>query len=114
MEGAAFVGELPFKWETDFDFSQFGGWRHNQEGSEYERNILVVIPGKNRGEAVVMGDHYDTAYMEDYYYEASGGDGARIGAHGAGNVQLSGHVAASSTHLLETGKNWNAMYGSFI
>ncbi len=83
MEGAAFVGELPFKWETDFDFSQFGGWVRNQEGKEYERNILVVIPGKNRGEAVVMGDHYDTAYMEDLYYEWQGGDGARIGAHGA-------------------------------
>ncbi len=83
MEGQAFVGELPFKWETDFDFAQFGGWVHNQEGKEYERNILVVIPGKNRREAVVMGDHYDTAYMEDLYYESSGGDGARIGAHGA-------------------------------
>jgi hypothetical protein len=83
MEGKAFVGELPFKWETDFDFSQYGGWVKNQDGTEYERNILVVIPGKDRGEAVVMGDHYDTAYMEDYYYEASGGDGSRIGAHGA-------------------------------
>jgi len=83
LEGAAFVGELPFKWETDFDFTQFGGWVHNQEGKEYERNILVVIPGKNRGEAVVMGDHYDTAYMEDSYYKEQGGDGARIGAHGA-------------------------------
>ena len=69
MEGRAFVGELPFKWETDFDFTQYGGWVRNQDGKEYERNILVVIPGKNRGEAVVMGDHYDTAYMEDYYYE---------------------------------------------
>ena len=83
MEGRAFVGELPFKWETDFDFTQYGGWVRNQEGKEYERNILVVIPGKNRGEAVVMGDHYDTAYMEDYYYKESGGDGSRIGAHGA-------------------------------
>ena len=83
MEGAALVGELPFKWETDFDFTQYGGWVRNQEGKEYERNILVVIPGKNRGEAVVMGDHYDTAYMEDHYYKESGGDGSRIGAHGA-------------------------------
>jgi hypothetical protein len=83
MEGKAFVGELPFKWETDFDFNQFDGWVRNQNGKEYERNILVVIPGKNRGEAVVMGDHYDTAYMEDYYYDYRGGDGSRIGAHGA-------------------------------
>jgi hypothetical protein len=83
LEGIAFVGELPFKWETDFDFTQYGGWARNQDGTEYERNILVVIPGKNRGEAVVMGDHYDTAYMEDYYYDWRGGDGSRIGAHGA-------------------------------
>jgi hypothetical protein len=83
MEGAAFVGELPFQWKTDFDFTRFGGWLLSQDGREYERNILVVIPGKNRSEAVVMGDHYDTAYMEDYYYDWRGGDGSRIGAHGA-------------------------------
>lgn len=83
LAGVARVGELPFKWETDFDFTLYGGWQHDQDGKEYERNILVVIPGKKRGEAVVMGDHYDTAYMEDVYYEARGGDGARIGAAGA-------------------------------
>jgi hypothetical protein len=83
LEGVAFVGELPFKWKTDYDFTGFGGWLRNQDGSEYERNILVVIPGNDRGEAVVMGDHYDTAYMEDYYYDWRGGDGSRIGAHGA-------------------------------
>lgn len=83
MEGMAFVGELPFQWKTDYDFTKFGGWLLSQDGREYERNILVVIPGKNRGEAVVMGDHYDTAYMEDYYYDWRGGDGSRIGAHGA-------------------------------
>jgi hypothetical protein len=83
MQDGAFVGELPFKWTTDFDLPGFGGWQRNQDGTEYERNLLVVIPGKNRGEAVVMGDHYDTAYMEDIYYDWRGGDGARIGAHGA-------------------------------
>jgi len=83
MGGGAFVGELPFKWQTDYDFSKFGGWQLSQNGQENERNILVVIPGKNRSEAVVMGDHYDTAYMEDYYYNWRGGDGSRIGAHGA-------------------------------
>jgi hypothetical protein len=77
------VGELPFQWKTDFDFTKFGGWQLSQDGKEYERNILVVIPGKNRSEAVVMGDHYDTAYMEDVYYDWRGGDGSRIGAHGA-------------------------------
>ena len=83
MEGIAFIGELPFKWETDFDFTLYDGWRRNQDGQEHERNILLVIPGKNRGEAVVMGDHYDTAYMEDFFYKDRGGDGARIGAPGA-------------------------------
>ena len=46
MEGQAMVGELPFKWDTLFDFLQYGGWLANQKGSTHERNILVVIPGK--------------------------------------------------------------------
>ncbi|HZY43361.1 MAG TPA: M28 family peptidase [Anaerolineae bacterium] len=83
MDGSAFAGALPFKWQTDFDFPLFNGWKYNQDGKEYERNILVVIPGKNRGEAIVMGDHYDTAYMEDSYAKERGGDGARIAAPGA-------------------------------
>ncbi len=83
MEGLAYCGELPFKWHTDFDFSEFGGWKLNQEGHTYERNILVVIPGKNRNEAVVLGDHYDTAYMADVYDKDGGGNGARIAANGA-------------------------------
>ena len=83
MEGKAFVGELPFNWQTDFDFSVFGGWKINQEGHGYERNILVVIPGNNREEAIVMGDHYDTAYMEDIYEKGRGGSGARLSANGA-------------------------------
>jgi hypothetical protein len=95
MEGKAFCGELPFKWLTDFDFSVFGGWKHNHEGLTYERNILVVIPGKNRNEAVVMGDHYDTAYMEDVYDKDDGGTGARISANGADD-----NFSASTTLLL--------------
>lgn len=83
MEGAAIVGELPFRWQTDFDFSLFGGWKANQNGQGCERNILVVIPGKNRSEAIVMADHYDTAYMEDVYEKARGGSGARLAAAGA-------------------------------
>ncbi|MCL4510873.1 MAG: M28 family peptidase [Bacteroidetes bacterium] len=83
MEGKAVVGELPFRWQTDFDFPLFGGWKINQEGHERERNILVVIPGKNRMEAVVLGDHYDTAYMEDIYEKSRGGSGARLAAAGA-------------------------------
>jgi len=83
LEGIAETGELPFRWETDFNFTGFGGWNANQEGSEYERNILVIIPGKNRKEAVIMADHYDTAYMEDVFDTDTGGSGARISAAGA-------------------------------
>src|SRR5919205_1075556 len=42
MAGKAVVGDLPFHWWTDFDFSWSGGWLHNQEGRAEERNILVV------------------------------------------------------------------------
>ncbi len=83
MEGKAICGELPFKWHTDFDFTAFGGWKRNQEGHTYERNILTIIPGKNRKEAVVMADHYDTAYMEDIFEKSRGGSGARLSANGA-------------------------------
>jgi hypothetical protein len=83
MEGEAMVGELPFKWNTLFDFTQYGGWVENQKGNLNERNILVIIPGKNRKQAVVFGDHYDTAYMEDIYEKGKGGSGARLAARGA-------------------------------
>ena len=39
-----------------------GGWLKNQE-QPAERNLLVVIPGQDRSRAVIMADHYDTAYM---------------------------------------------------
>ncbi|MBI5541684.1 MAG: M28 family peptidase [Bacteroidia bacterium] len=94
MEGIALCGETPFKWDTDFSFDAFGGWRMNQEGKTYERNILVIIPGKNRNEAVIMGDHYDTAYMEDVYDKDNGGTGARLSAKGADD-----NYSASSTLL---------------
>ncbi len=83
MERQAVCGEVPFQWKTDFDFPLFGGWRINQENKGYERDILVVIPGKNRREAVVMADHYDTAYMEDQFEKSRGGSGARLAAAGA-------------------------------
>ena len=77
------VGELPFRWRTDFDFDWMGGWLHNQTGKTYERNLIIVIPGRDRSQAVVMADHYDTAYMEDRYQIDRGGDGARLAAAGA-------------------------------
>ena len=59
------------------------GWSRNQTGDAHERNVVFVIPGRDRGEAVIMGDHYDTAYMEDVYEAARGGDGLRAPACGA-------------------------------
>jgi hypothetical protein len=83
-ETPALVGEMPFRWRTDFDFRWMGGWEDNQTGRALARNIAVVIPGRNRKEAIVMGDHYDTAYMEDVYgYRSGKNDGARMAASGA-------------------------------
>jgi hypothetical protein len=83
MEGRALVGEQRFGWQTDFDFPLFGGWRDDQEGRSFERNILVLIPGRDRRQAVLLADHYDTAYMEDVYSKDRGGTGARLSARGA-------------------------------
>jgi hypothetical protein len=94
MEGIALCGELPFQWKTDFEFSSYGGWLLNQKGNTHERNLLVVIPGKNRRQTVVLGDHYDTAYMEDIYEKARGGTGARLSANGADD-----NYSASATLL---------------
>jgi len=45
--GTRLAGDLPFKWETDFDFDW---WEAGQEirGLTHERNIMIVIPGLNR------------------------------------------------------------------
>ncbi len=83
MQGTALVGDTPFRWQTDFDFAGFGGWKINQQGKPRERNILVVIPGKRRDQAVVLADYYATAYMEDVFEKARGGTGARLAARGA-------------------------------
>ncbi|MBZ5497399.1 MAG: Zn-dependent exopeptidase M28 [Acidobacteriia bacterium] len=83
LGGKILVGELPFRWKTDFDFDWSGGWLSNQQERTHERNLLVVIPGRDRRRAVIMADHYDTAYMEDVYDKARGGSGARIAAAGA-------------------------------
>jgi len=95
MEGKALCGDLPFRWRTDFDFPIYGGWRSNQEGKAAERDILVIIPGKDRSQAVVMADHYDTAYMEDMYDREKGGAGVRMAAAGADD-----NHSATSTLLL--------------
>jgi Peptidase family M28 len=83
MSDMVHAGELPFRWETQYPFTWMGGWQQNQEGRAYERNLLVVIPGRDRSRAVVMADHYDTAYMYDHYDRHEGGYGARLSAPGA-------------------------------
>jgi hypothetical protein len=83
MAGRAIVGDLPFHWDTQFPFSWLGGWLGNQEGRLEERDLLVMIPGRDRRRAIIMADHYDTAYMEDCYEKDRGGSGARLAAAGA-------------------------------
>lgn len=83
MSDLVHMGELPFRWQTQYPFTWMGGWVHNQEGRAYERNLLVVIPGRDRSRAVLMADHYDTAYMYDHYDRHEGGYGARLSAPGA-------------------------------
>jgi hypothetical protein len=77
------VGELPFRWQTQYAFPWMGGWLCNQDDRAYERNLLVVIPGRDRSQAVLFADHYDTAYMCDCFDKDYGGDGARLAAPGA-------------------------------
>jgi Zn-dependent M28 family amino/carboxypeptidase len=74
---------MPFHWRTSYPFPWMGGWLNNQEGEARERNIVVVVPGRDRRRAVCMCDHYDTAYMYDKYDAKYGGTGARVAAPGA-------------------------------
>src|SRR5205085_8110675 len=63
LKGKAWAGEQAFQWDTDFEFIRFGGWLKNQQGRGHERNLVVRIPGRDRSEALIMADHYDTAYL---------------------------------------------------
>jgi hypothetical protein len=83
MDGKALVGDLPFQWRTDFEFQWMDGWLKNQDQILHERDLIVVIPGRDRSRAVIMADHYDTAYMLDRYDPDYGGTGARLAAAGA-------------------------------
>lgn len=83
MTGKALVGDAPFRWQTDFEFNWSGGWVNNQQEMTEERDIVVVIPGRDRRRAVIMADHYDTAYMEDVFGYGHGGGGPRLAAAGA-------------------------------
>ena len=83
MTGKALAGELPFHWRTDFDFPWADGWLANQDGRTHERDLIAVIPGRDRKRAIILADHYDTAYMLDCFDPEYGGDGARVAAAGA-------------------------------
>jgi Peptidase family M28 len=104
LTGKALAGELAFRWETDFDFPWMGGWLANQEGRTHERNLVVVIPGRDRSRAVLMADHYDTAYKWDRY-EGKDGDGARVAAPGADdNASATAALMLASPVFLELSK----------
>ncbi len=79
----AFAGEIPFVWDGVYNFDWQEGWLDNRLGRKRERNLIAVIPGKDRSKAVILADHYDTAFMEDVFHKSAGGTGARIAAAGA-------------------------------
>jgi hypothetical protein len=88
MTGRAVVGEHRFRWTTDFDFAWMRGWGRSQTEGPSERNVVCVIPGRDRTRAAILADHYDTAYMEDVYEGrvrgvAGSGAGSRRAAAGA-------------------------------
>jgi len=100
MRGRAEVVDHVFAWQTDYAFPWMEGWQKNQQ-APHERNIVLMIPGKHRGEAIVMGDHYDTAYMEDVFYAESGGDALRAPACGADdNHSATTALLVAADHLL--------------
>ena len=68
LTGKALVGELPFSLADGFRF-RLDGRLAEESGRQilHERDLIVVIPGRDRSRAVIMADHYDTAYMLDRY-----------------------------------------------
>ncbi len=85
LTGRAAVAHHWFRWTTDFDLPWSHGWARNQLHGPSERNVLCMIPGRDRSRAFVLADHYDTAYMEDVYDGAVRGTiaGTRHAAAGA-------------------------------
>jgi len=68
------VEDDAFEWDTDFEYEWMAGWRDGQS-----RNIIAKIPGRDRTRAVIMADHYDTAYEEDVFSKSK----KRLAAKGA-------------------------------
>jgi hypothetical protein len=95
MTGKALVGQMSFPWQTEYPYPWMGGWLANHQGRAQERNLIVLIPGRDRRRAVLFADHYDTAYMEDVFERDRGGSGARIAAPGADD-----NCSATATLLL--------------
>jgi hypothetical protein len=105
MTDIAWTGEHAFRWTTDFDFQRWEAWVRNQDGTVHERNIIARIPGKDPTEAVILADHYDTAYMYDEYEQKAGGSGARVAAHGADdNHSATAALLLAAPMLLELSK----------
>ena len=102
MTGRALAGELPFRWQTEFNFSWWGGWLKNQRQETHERDLITVIPGRNRRQAVVMADHYDTAYMEDVFGYPHTRKGPRLAAAGADD-----NHSATAALMLAAPSSWN-------
>ncbi len=101
MTGQARVVDHAFRWQTEFDMSWSDAWVKNQLRQAHERNVVVMIPGHERGETVIMADHYDTAYMEDVYESDRGGDGLRAAAAGADdNASATSALLAAADLLL--------------
>jgi hypothetical protein len=102
MQGKAVAGDLPFRWRTEFDYTWSGGWLDNQGATPHERDLIVVIPGRDRTRAIVMADHYDTAYREDVYRKKGGrGEGPHIAAPGSDdNTSATATLMMATTPLL--------------
>ena len=99
VAGAEVVDHV-FRWDTDFDLPWMEGWARNRRVAS-ERNIVMRIPGRRRDEAVIMADHYDTAYMEDVYDADRGGDTLRAPAQGADdNHSATTALLLAAEHLL--------------
>ncbi|MBI3724544.1 M28 family peptidase [bacterium] len=105
MSDRAVAAYHVFRWETGWEFPWSQGWARNQSGEASERNVFCVIPGRNRAEAIIMGDHYDTAYMEDLYEPSRGGDRLRASAQGADdNHSATAALMLAAPILLELSK----------
>ncbi len=113
----AWIGELPFHWRTDFEFRWSGGWLDNQQNKLHERDLVVMIPGRDRSRTIVMADHYDTAYMEDEFGYGHGGHGPRLAAAGADdNHSATAALMLAAPIFMELSRagRLRAMYGWFI